>query len=367
MRARRPHRPFHRLSSIAATSVALVCLAGGRHAHAQSAEAEGLFNDGNKLMDQGKLAAACDAFEASNRVEPRAGTLIRLGDCREQNHQLASAWSAYKDALTRVKDPKKRDYAAAKAAALEPKISHLTVSVPADSRIDGLAVTRDGKRLDPMLWNRALALDGGDYLITARAPGREEWRTTAHVAIEKAQVTIDVPRLKEQRAPAPPPPPPLVAAVPATPPPVDRPLLSPTAAATSPIAERATVDAQPPPSTLSARRKVAIGFAGASVAAVVTGALLGVSAKGMQDDAFRMCPSPSTPCRDADAANALLTVSHGRALQANVAFGISAAAAIGAGVLWLAGAPDTASPTRVGVVPGAASGASLIVEGRFSW
>jgi cytochrome c-type biogenesis protein CcmH/NrfG len=58
---------------------------------AQSAEAEALFTEGDTLMKQGKVAEACEAFEASNRIEPRAGTLIRLGECREQNHQLASA------------------------------------------------------------------------------------------------------------------------------------------------------------------------------------------------------------------------------------------------------------------------------------
>lgn len=208
-------RQQNRLLSIAATSVAFGYLAGGCQVHAQSAEAEGLFNNGNKLMVQDKLAAACSSFEASNRVEPRAGTLIRLGDCREQNHQLASAWSAYKHALTRVKDPQKRAYATAKAEALEPRISQLTVSVPARSRIDDLTLTRDGKLLDPLLWNHALLLDGGDYLIAAHAAGHEEWHTTAHVAAEGARITINVPRLKELSVPTSRPAP--VAAAPAKP------------------------------------------------------------------------------------------------------------------------------------------------------
>src|SRR6059058_5723916 len=80
--------------SIAAISVALGVLGASRAAHAQNAEAEALFDDGNRLMSSGKLAQACDAFEASNRTEPRAGTLIQLGECREQNQQMASAWSA---------------------------------------------------------------------------------------------------------------------------------------------------------------------------------------------------------------------------------------------------------------------------------
>ena len=132
-----------RRTSIAATSAAIAIIAiitvegaGERIAHAQSAEAEALFDDGNRLMADGQLAPACEAFEASNRVEPRAGTLILLGLCREQNQQLASAWSAYKDALIRVKDPNKRELARGKVVALEPRLSYLTVSVS-----DGSAVT----------------------------------------------------------------------------------------------------------------------------------------------------------------------------------------------------------------------------------
>src|ERR1044071_8848999 len=152
------------LAWIAATSA---LLAAGP-AFAQSAEAAALFGEGDSLMKQGKIAEACDAFEASNKVEARAGTLIRLGECREANHQLASAWSAYKDALSRVKDPKKKDIASAKVAELEPRLSYLTITV---APTDGLAITRNGQPLDPVLWNPARRVNGGDYPIVARAPG----------------------------------------------------------------------------------------------------------------------------------------------------------------------------------------------------
>src|SRR4051812_8166985 len=89
---RRPMPRIHRPRSIAATSVLVAGLFLARAAHAQSAEAEQLFREGDRLMTEGKTVEACDAFEGSNRIEPRAGTLIRLGECREKNHQLASAW-----------------------------------------------------------------------------------------------------------------------------------------------------------------------------------------------------------------------------------------------------------------------------------
>jgi hypothetical protein len=71
------------------------------------------------------------------------------------------------------------------------------VSVSDDSRIEGLSLTRNGQPFDPALWNRKLPVDGGDYVIAARGPGREEWQITVHVATERATVIAKVPRLNE--------------------------------------------------------------------------------------------------------------------------------------------------------------------------
>jgi hypothetical protein len=344
----RPQLDLQRSRWIAATSVTFILLAGlvgGSRAHAQSAEAEGLFNDGNKLMAEGQLVQACDAFEASNHVEPRAGTLIRLGECREQNQQLASAWSAYKDALTRVKDPRKREVASAKAKAkaLEARLSYLTVSVSDENRIEGMTLMRNSKPFDPTLWNRALPVDGGDYLIAGRAPGHEAWQTSAHVPAEGGKVSVEVPKLKElSNLTAPPTTPPVPPTTPPVPP---------------SVTERQRSTGQ-----VTTRRKFALGVAVTSVLGVVTGVVLGVSANGKQNDAFKLCPDPATPCTQADQSNALLKSAHSRALEANVAFGIAAAAAIGAAVLWLTGAPDAENPRRVSVIP---SGTGVIVMGRF--
>src|SRR5689334_4104980 len=90
MRAHQNRTCRRSILTIVAINVILNIIFDTNRAHAQSAEAEKLFNDGNKLMDAGKLAEACAAFEASNRAEPRAGALIRLGECREKTQQLAS-------------------------------------------------------------------------------------------------------------------------------------------------------------------------------------------------------------------------------------------------------------------------------------
>jgi hypothetical protein len=114
------------------------------------------------------------------------------------------------------------------------------------------------------------------------------------------------------------------------------------------------------------RRKVSISVAGASVIGVTTGVVLGVIAEGKQNEAFKLCPDPATPCTEADQSTPLLKLAHSRAFAANIAFGIGAAAAIGAGVLWFTGAPDAENPRRVSVVPSVVPGETgVLVMGRF--
>lgn len=359
-----PSYPHRRLCSIAAISVA-VLVAGGQ-ARAQSAEAEQLFSDGTKLMADGKLAQACDAFAASNRVEPRAGTLIQLGDCRERNHQLASAWSAYKDVLGRVKDPRKRAYATGKIAALEPRMSYVTVQVADDNRIDGLTITRDGKPFDAALWNRALPLDGGDYVLVARAPGRVDWKTTAHVPVDGGKLAIQVPKLSELGSR-----PPVVATRPPVvetrPPPVTRAPVAPVAAPPpSPIMTAGPDPTLQPQGTFTKTRKLAVGLAGAGVVSLAAGIALGVTATGKKDDAFKLCPDANRPCGSAERANNLLSSSHTWATAANVGFGLALASGVAAGILWFTGAPRRETPARVSVVPSVTPDA-VGLSGSVAW
>jgi hypothetical protein len=315
---RRSRSPLHP-TWIAAISVC----AWAQTARAQSADAESLFDDGDRLMKQGKIAEACEAFEASNRIEQRAGTLIRLGDCREDNHQLASAWSAFKDALTRVKDAKKKAIATAKLAEVEPKLSYLTVTVPDANKLDGLELTRNGQALDPALWNRPGAIDGGDYVIVAHAPDHKDWTTSITVPDESGKISVDVPKLDD--APKPPP----VVVKPVVP--------TPVTPVTSPIRSRWTT-----------RREIAVVTGGVAMLGLASGIVFGLDAKAKQKDADNLCQDPSVPCSSASTAQSLNSTAHRRAGIANISFGVAGVAAVATGVLWLIGAPEARG---VAIVP----------------
>jgi hypothetical protein len=165
-------------------------------AHADPA-AEQLFQEGRDLLAKGDIPAACDRFERSQALEPRVGTLLNLGSCREEQGHLADAWEAFTAAhslATAARDGRAPD-AAARAAALAPKLAHLTIRVP-DEHPDGLVVTRHGKPLPEAAWGIEGPMDPGRYEITAKAPGFLAWSTTVELAIgehgETAVPPLDV-------------------------------------------------------------------------------------------------------------------------------------------------------------------------------
>ena len=241
-------------------------------AHAQNADAEALFRQGIQLETAGKLVEACDAYAASNRIEQRAGTLLRLGECRMKNHQLASAWAAFSDSLARAKDPAKKRLAEAALKEIEPRLSYLTVSVPEESQVTGLGLTRDGEPFDPMLWNRAIPVDGGKIVIGGHAPGHEEWKATVDIPFEHGNVHIDVPKFKE-----------LAQLI--TPPPGGA-----AAPAAKPSADAAVEDELPiaaPPS--KKMRYVAYGLAGGSVVLGAAAVVLEIAARSKISSAEHLC------------------------------------------------------------------------------
>jgi hypothetical protein len=187
---------------VALMTLTAAALPGVAHAQSASAEADTLFDQARTLMDEGKYADACNAFDASQKLSPAVSTLFNQANCREKNEQLATAWGLFREAERQTRAPidesteKLNKVAVTRAKALEPRLSKLTVVVPDSSRVDGLTVVRDTTTLEVGMWNRALPIDGGRYTITARAPGYKPWSTTIEVAIESDVKTLDIPALE---------------------------------------------------------------------------------------------------------------------------------------------------------------------------
>jgi hypothetical protein len=187
-------RPLIVLGLLAAATPTAVAQPSG-------AQAEILFRNAQDLMAQGKTAEACAAFDASEKLDPGVTTVLNQANCREKNGQLATAWGLFLEAERQTRaatdDAGKQlhQVAADHAQKLEPRLSTLKIGVPAESRVGGLEIRRDGESVDPGAWNQALPIDGGTYKIAARAPGNAEWTTTLTISAERDARSIDIPTL----------------------------------------------------------------------------------------------------------------------------------------------------------------------------
>jgi hypothetical protein len=283
MRAER--RPEQRSRCSATMCAALVagCMSLATAARADTASenkaaAEALFQQGKKLLADGKYAEACSKLASSHQLDPATGTLMNLGDCLEKNGQVASAWATFKEAVSMAKatgQPQREQVAQFRASSLEPRLPQLLISVaPGDSSV--AEIKRDGAVVPRVVWGTTLPVDPGEHVVQADGPGRRTWSQRV-IAIEAKTANVTVPVLEIEGAapkePASPPPP--VAAIPAP---------APAAIQSAPPAtpSAAPVPAQPsaPPSEGMPGQKIgALIAGGVGFAAMATGGIIGLRAR----------------------------------------------------------------------------------------
>ncbi|MBX3187341.1 MAG: hypothetical protein KF795_20395 [Labilithrix sp.] len=280
---------------------ALAALAGTSPARAADAEAQALFDEGKRLIARGDVAAACERFERSQRIEPAGGTLLHLASCRESEGKTATAWTLFNEALSAARTAGRKDreqVATERIAALERQLVRLRIVVPPSARVAGLGVLRDGKEVDAAGWDVAVPVDPGPHEVEARAPGRRAWSTRVDARAGTKAVDVEVPVLApDESADAPPPLPPL---------------------------EEDAGDT---------RRTLAVVAAGVGVVGIAIGSFAGLRSMSMRDDANRLCGGPpprDCPREGVDAADDALTYG----TVSTVAFVVGAAGLVGGAVLW---------------------------------
>jgi hypothetical protein len=170
--------------ALTATLVAVPSLIATSARADDRAAALQLFQEGKTLMAAGNLADACPKFAAAANLSPTAGVRLNLGDCYDKLGRTGAASTAYGDALAvaeRAGDKPAAEVARSRLAALKPRLSFLAVKVPPEAAVAGLEVARDGQKLPQDAWGTAMVVDPGNHEITATAPGRAKWVTTANV------------------------------------------------------------------------------------------------------------------------------------------------------------------------------------------
>jgi hypothetical protein len=154
-----------------------------------------LFEDGRKLLAEGRADAACTKFEQSIRKDPRAvGTLLNLGLCNERQGKIATALALFIEALDRATEAGQDEQRAAAEEhiiALRPLVPIVAVSY-ATPPLDGEKLVVDDRVVARE--QTELALDPGPHSIVFTAPGRLPHETTL-VLKAATRVSLALPAL----------------------------------------------------------------------------------------------------------------------------------------------------------------------------
>jgi len=313
-------------------------------ASAQTAEAEVLFREGQRLMKEEQYPEACEKFEASERMEPASGTEINLARCREKNGQTASAWAMYIKAAASAKKEKndvRVTEAKSRAKELVDDLVYLTIEVPAEAELDDLVIKRNKVAIDRELWNQKVPVDPDDYTITAEAPGHKKW--SEQITVKTKNKVIEVPPLEKRKG---------------TPPDGDE-HEGDEHDGDEHDGDKGVV--KPPRVKAHPYRSEAITLAVIGGGSLVLGSSLGLYASRLESQSDSLCPM--IKCADVHGVE-LNKTARSYALVANISWGLGGAALITAGVLWYVGRPSPADHVTIAPVVDRSS-AGLAVGGRF--
>lgn len=204
------------IAKLAAVGILLGPLsAAAQNAGAEGALAEALYQKGRQLMAEGKFSEACPKFAESYRLDAATGTLLNLASCHEGERKLASAWLELTEALASARRDHRDDrvkFAEEHLAALETKLSRLTVALAPSADIADLKVQVDGIVVLAAARGIPAPVDPGEHVVEAQAPGRKPFSQRFTITEQAKNITVTIPLLETEAPPAP-----LASAPPASP------------------------------------------------------------------------------------------------------------------------------------------------------
>jgi hypothetical protein len=283
------------------------------------AQAQVLFDEGKRLMDAEDYVAACPKLAESQRLDPGNGTLARLATCHEKQGRTATAWSEFAELVTsaqRAGQPDRERFGRQRIAVLEPRLSRLTIIVPADvATTPGLVVQRDAIAVGDAAWGVGIPVDPGDHAIEASAPGKQAWSTHVVIGAAADSKHVTVPALAAVEAPP-----------------------MPAASAEAPPATPPPAEAGPHSGAWSSQKTWGLVVGAAGIVGLGVGSYFGVQAMSGSSHAKQQCPDAACPAPSAIQQNEDAKTD---ARIADVGFAVGIGAVVGGSLLYFL-APSSA-------------------------
>lgn len=303
-----------------------IVLASGSAAAEDNADAERLFREGQKLLEERRFGEACPKFEAAYSKDKSLGTLINLAFCHKEQGAIWYAWLEFREAevkATELNRPDRRDFAKQRLQELEKQLPKVVLDNPQKVPLSDVLVE------DRKVWEAergaVFAAEAGQRKFTFKGKGKKPQAMMVNVVKASTAQHVVVPELEDL--------------------PPEEPTPSPRETPGEPKKDKENPSGADPGSTQRTIGWVALGTGG--VAAILTGVFGAIT--------YSSPCSGGKPCLQSDKDSA-----EGTSTIATVSFVVAAAGIIGGAILVLT-APSSSSSSAVPRVPSSPRTARLKV------
>jgi hypothetical protein len=162
------------------------------------ADAERLFREGQKLLEERRFGEACPKFEQAYRKDRQLGTLINLAFCHKEQGAIWYAWLEFKEAEVRATElnrPDRRDFARQRLAELEKLLPKVVVDNPRKMPLTQVLV--EEKRVPEAERGAVFAAEEGNRKFIFRAKGKKPATQMVNVAKGERAQHVVVPEMED--------------------------------------------------------------------------------------------------------------------------------------------------------------------------
>jgi hypothetical protein len=301
----------HALRALAipfATLLLVVACPRGASAQDREVDAERLFREGQKLLEERRFGEACPKFEAAYNKDHSLGTLINLAFCHKEQGAIWYAWLEFREAevkATELNRPDRRDFAKQRIAELEKQLPKVIIDNPQKVPLTDVLVE------DRKVWEAergaVFAAEAGQRRFIFKARGKKNGALLINITSGSKVQHVVVPDMEDGSSEPPKP----------EPGPVEAP---------KPEAPSAA-----PPSDGSTQRTIGWISVGVGGVAAIVGSIEGISTLSSPCSGGKTCPPD-----DKSSANTSATI-------ADIGFIVAGLGIVG-GIALVATAPSSAPP-----------------------
>jgi hypothetical protein len=186
--------------------VAATVLVSSKPAFAQDreADAERLFREGQKLLEERRYGEACPKFEQAYKKDGQLGTLLNLAFCHKEQGAIWYAWLEFREAelkATELGRNDRRDFAKGQLPALEKSLSKLVVDNP--KNIPLVEILVEDKRIPDAEKGAPFAAEPGQRKLTFRAKGDKVGTLLVNLPTAGKTTHVTVPEMTDDVKAAP--------------------------------------------------------------------------------------------------------------------------------------------------------------------